>query len=570
MKKSSNLFLSVFLAIFLFSGISAQTQTASKINPQTATDSKTVKSTKTVTGQDIESDIAEALTIIEENHVKGKNLDYNALFKASIDSMLHTLDPHSNYFDAKEAEDFRTNQRSQYFGIGATIGDLSDKNGKVVATFIKATFDNAPAHRAGLRYGDKILAVNGTSMLGKPFNEVRDFLRGPRGTSAKLTVERFGTGKQETVEIIRDAVSQPSIAEAYLIRPGVGYIGMTGGFNQTTFAEFRQAMTQLKAQGMTSLVLDLRNNGGGLVSQAYQVANTFLSRGQAIFTQKGRIEGAQNTYQADNFNPDETPVVIMVNRNTASASEILAGALQDHDRALIVGENTFGKGLVQNPFGLEYGSMLLLTIAKYETPSGRLIQRDYSDGNLYNYYTNGGTLRDENNQGNPNGAESKTDAGRKVYGGGGINPDEYIKPQTITTEKARFQQKLNDPIFAFVLDLAYGKIPGFENYKVDRPIVFNHTLKSTEFPINAAIYNAFQNFATTKYSFTKAQIESEREFIERALRTEFVIASYGSTTSFQVFNEYDTSLKRAMELLPEAKQMATKARAAKNAAHTNR
>ena len=573
MKKSSNLFLSVFLAIFLFSGISAQTQTASKINTQSATDSKTSKTVKTVTGQDIESDIAEALTIIESNHVKGKNLDYNALFKSSIDSMLHTLDPHSNYFDAKEFEEFRTNQSSQYFGIGATISDLRDKNGKVLATFIKATFDNAPAHRAGLRYGDKILAVNGTSMIGKPFNEVREFLRGPRGTSAKLTVERFSTGQQETVEIIRDAVSLPSIAESYMIRPGVGYIGMTGGFNQTTFNEFRQAMVELKAQGMTNLVLDLRNNGGGLVSQAYQVANTFLSRGQAIFTQKGRVEGAQNTYQADNFTPDETPIVILVNRNTASASEILAGALQDHDRALIVGENTFGKGLVQNPFVLEYGSMLLLTIAKYETPSGRLIQKDYSDGNLYNYYTNGGTLRDENEQGKPNGAESKTDSGRTVYSGGGIQPDTYTKPQTITTVKARFQQRLNDPIFSFVLDLAYGKVPGFENYKVDRPIVFNYTLKSNDFPINKTIYDAFKKHATTKYGFTNAQIEGEREFVERALRTEFVTASYGSTTSFQVFNEYDTQLKRALELLPEAKQLAiegAKAKAAKRDTGLNR
>ncbi len=573
MKKSSNLFFSFFLAIFLFSGISAQTQTASKINTQSATESKTVKTAKAVTGQDIESDMAEALTIIESNHIKGKDLDYNALFKSSIDSMLHTLDPHSNYFDAREFEEFRTNQSSQYFGIGATIGDLSDKNGKVIATFIKATFDNAPAHRAGLRYGDKILAVNGTSMIGKPFNEVREFLRGPRGTSAKLTVERFGTGKQETVEIIRDAVSQPSIAESYMIRPGVGYIGMTGGFNQTTFNEFRQAMAQLKAQGMTNLVLDLRNNGGGLVSQAYQVANTFLSRGQAIFTQKGRVEGAENTYQADNFTPDETPIVILVNRNTASASEILAGALQDHDRALIVGESTFGKGLVQNPFVLEYGSMLLLTIAKYETPSGRLIQRDYSDGNLYNYYTNGGTLRDENEQGKPNGAESKTDSGRTVYSGGGINPDEYTKPQTITTAKARFQQKLNDPIFSFVLDLAYGKVPGFETYKVDRPIVFNYTLKSNDFAINKTIFDAFKKHATTKFGFTNAQIESEREFVERALRTEFVTASYGSTASFQVFNEYDTQLKRAMELLPEAKQLASegaKANAAKRDTGLNR
>jgi carboxyl-terminal processing protease len=188
---------------------------------------------------------------------------------------------------------------------------------------------------------------------------------------------------------------------------------MTGSFNQTTYAEFRQAMAELKSQGMTQIVLDLRNNGGGLVNQALQVANTFLARGQNIFTQKGRLEGVESPYPAENSNPDTTPIVMLVNRNTASASEILAGALQDHDRALIVGENTFGKGLVQNPFVLEYGSMLLLTIAKYQTPSGRLIQRDYSDGNLYNYYTDGGSLRDEAAS-RPKGSESKTDLGRTV------------------------------------------------------------------------------------------------------------------------------------------------------------
>ena len=178
------------------------------------------------------------LSLIETNHVKGKGLDYNELFKSSIDTMLHTLDPHSNYFDAKEFEQFRTDQSSRYFGIGATIGDLSDADGKVVATYIKATFDGAPANRAGLRYGDKIIEVNGTSMLGKPFTEVRNFLRGPKGTPAKIVVERLATGKRETVEIVRDAVSQPSISEVYMIRPGVGYMAMSGGFNQTTHREF--------------------------------------------------------------------------------------------------------------------------------------------------------------------------------------------------------------------------------------------------------------------------------------------------------------------------------------------
>lgn len=575
MKIRSNFFGSFLLIVILTFGVFAQSQTTSKVNPKTTKEvPSTTSPAKVVTGEKIEQDVAEALTLIEQNHISGKKLDYNDLFKSTIDTMLHTLDPHSNYFDAKEFEQFRTDQSSQYFGIGATIGDLSDKDDKVIATYIKATFDGAPANRAGLRYGDKIIEVNDVSMLGKSFSEVRNFLRGPRGTPAKITVERYGTGARETVEIIRDAVAQPSIAESYMIRPGIGYIAMTGGFNSTTYAEFVQAMQELKAQGMKQLVLDLRNNGGGLVSQAYRVANTFLSKGQAIFTQKGRLDGASAPpYLSDNSNPDDTPLVVLVNRNTASASEILAGALQDHDRALIVGENTFGKGLVQNPFVLEYGSMLLLTIAKYETPSGRLIQRDYSNGNLYDYYTKGGTLSDESQPTKPTGKESKTDSGRKVYSGGGINPDEVLKPQTITSERARSQAKLNDPIFAFVLDLAYGKNATFPTYKVDRPIAFEYDVKATDFPITETLFQNFKKFAAERYNFTAAQIDKEREFVERILRSELVTAAYGSTTSFQVFNEYDTQLKKAIELLPEAKQLAlegAKANAKKESSGLNR
>jgi carboxyl-terminal processing protease len=557
-RKSSVLFGSFLLAVSLFSGAFAQPATSSRITPGNSKETApaAVKTSKPVTLENIEADVAEALTVIESNHVKGKNLDYNDLFKSSIDSMLHTLDPHSNYFDAKEFEQFRTSQSSQYFGIGATIGDLSDEKGNVIATFVKATFEGAPAHRAGLRYGDKIVEVNGTSMLGKSFSEVREFLRGPRGTAAKIVVERYGTGKRETVEIVRDAVSQPSISEAYMIRPGVGYIGMTGGFNYTTYAEFREAMRALKAQGMKQLVLDLRNNGGGLVNQAYQVANTFLSSGQVVFTQKGRIEGSARTFGAQNNSPEDTPIVLLVNQNSASASEILAGALQDHDRALIVGENTFGKGLVQNPFPLEYGSMLLLTIAKYETPSGRLIQRDYSNGNLYDYYTKGGTLNQDNQPSQPKGTQRKTDSGRTVYSGGGIQPDVEVKAQTIPIERARAQRKLNDPIFAFALDLSNGRIPGYETYKIDRPITFNYDIKNTDFPITDALFQSFKKFAVEKYKISPAQIDREKEFIERILRTELITASYGATTSFQVFNNYDTQLLRAIELLPQAKQLA--------------
>jgi carboxyl-terminal processing protease len=243
----------------------------------------------------------------------------------------------------------------------------------------------------------------------------------------------------------------------------------------------------------------------------------------------------------------------MVNGGTASASEILAGALQDHDRAFVVGESSFGKGLVQNPFPIEYGSMLLLTIAKYETPSGRLIQRDYSDGNLYNYYNK------SSSDGEPTtfkGTEKMTDSGRKVYGGGGITPDEFIKPQTITNAKASQQAKLLDSLFSFSLDLAFGKIVGFESYKVDKAIQFNYDIKPTDFTVNSSVYDTYKKYAVDKFKLTATQIEKEKAFIERMLRTELVTAAYGSQTSFQVFNEFDNQLLRSIELVPKAKDLA--------------
>lgn len=563
MRKSSSLVLVLILTLFFQNAVFAQPSVA-KTLPTPKKEAVATDTKSPVNIEKIESDMSEALTLIQDNYVDGKKLDYNEVFKSSIEGMLHTLDPHSNYFDAKEFEQFRTDQQSQYFGIGASIGDLRDPSGKNVTTFIKATFENAPAWRAGLRYGDKILEVNGVSMLNKPYSEVRNHLRGPRGTVAKLTVEKYGTGKRETVEIIRDAVPQPSVPEAYMIRPGVGYIAMTGGFNQTTFNEFRVALQNLKAQGMTQLILDLRGNGGGLVVQAYRVANTFLSRGQTVFTQKGRLDGVGDTYRAENVNPEKMPLVVLVNQNTASASEILAGALQDHDRALIVGENSFGKGLVQNPFLLEYGSMLLLTIAKYETPSGRLIQRDYSNGNLYDYYNNTEGVNATK------GTESKTDTGRKVYGGGGIMPDEIIKPSTIPIERARQQQKLLDPIFAFALDLSFGKLGGYDAYKVDRAITYNYNLKNNEFQISDQLFQDFKKFATTTYKIPESLIDKEKEFIQRNLRSELVISAYGITTSSQVFRDVDNQLMKAIELLPRAKQLALEASKTKTTGELNK
>jgi carboxyl-terminal processing protease len=505
------------------------------------------------TGPSIKSDLAEALAVIQANHIDGRKLDYNAIFKSSISGMLSVLDPHSTYFDPVEYASFRTEQRSEYFGIGATIEDLRD--GKEVNTYIRATFPGSPAARAGLRFGDRITAIDGASMRGKTFPEVRKFLLGPRDTTVKVTVEHEATKQSETVSIIRDAVSLPSIAQAYMLKPGVGYVAMTGGFNLTTADEFDQALRELHSKGMNMLVLDLRGNRGGLLIQAVRVANTFLQRGQMIVSQRGRFRDSSQSYAAVNESPDGVPVVVLVNGDTASAAEIVAGALQDHDRALIIGETTFGKGLVQFPFQLDYDSALLLTIAKYFTPSGRLIQRDYSNGGFYNYYFPGGLAAEKQNQVNPqNGPESHTDTGRAVYGGGGISPDEVVKPGTITAA----ERQLRDVLFAFALDLTAGRVKGFEQYKVQRAIEFDHELVSDDFPVTDALFKELKKFAAAKpnYKATPEQLDKSRAFAEMQLRYNLLSAAYGFRTATQVFNDSDPQISRAVDAMPRARELA--------------
>jgi len=506
----------------------------------------------------VKTDVSEALGVIESNHIDGKKLDYNSVFKSTIGGMLNSLDPHSTYFDPIEYASFKTEQRSEYFGIGATIGDL--RQGDQVSTYIRATFQGAPAQRAGLRFGDRITAVNGLSMKGKTYPEVRKNLLGERGTVVKVSVEH-SNGQSETVTITRDAVALPSVPQAYMLKPGVGYVAMTGGFNLTTSAEFQHALENLHAQGMNTLVLDLRGNRGGLLIQAVKVANTFLQRGQVIVKQQGRFRGAEETFRALNDSPDPIPLVVLVNGDSASAAEIVAGALQDHDRALIVGENTFGKGLVQLPIQLEYDSALLLTIAKYFTPSGRLIQRDYSNS-VYDYYTRGGVAANrEAPPAQPAGPQSQTDLGRAVYGGGGIAPDEIVKPGRITPAEAR----LSDSIFAFAMELTTGRVPGFESYKVQQGIDYDHDLLPTDFPVTEGLIKEFKRFVAAKpvFKVTPEQLEKLRPFVERQLRYELTTAAYGTTTALQVINEQDPQIARAVDAMPRARELAQAARRAR-------
>lgn len=514
----------------------------------------------------IKGDILEALAIIQESHIDGRKLDYNTVFKSSINGMLNALDPHSTYFDPIEYASFRTEQRSEYFGIGATIGDL--RVGDQIDTFIRATFDGAPAARAGLRFGDRIVEVDGQSMRGKPYSEVRRFLLGPRGTVVKVTVETPANRERKTVTITRDAVPLPSIPQAYMLKPGVGYVAMTGGFNRTTADEFQEALRSLRSQGMNTLILDLRGNRGGLLIQAVRVANNFLQRGQLIVRQEGRIRGSSENFKAVNDAPDPTPLVVLVNGDSASAAEIVAGALQDHDRALIVGETTFGKGLVQLPIELEHDSALLLTIAKYFTPSGRLIQRDYSSAGFYDYYTNGGIAPDKKDAppAQPNGPESRTDLGRAVYGGGGIAPDEVVKSAQIGPAEAR----LIHSIFAFSLEIVTGRVPGFESYKVQKPIEYGHDLKGSDFEITDELFNEMKRFVASKPAFkvTAEQLDRARAFVSTRLRYELATAAYGTMAALQVFNEEDPQVLSAVEAMPRARELAQAARRARASGST--
>ena len=551
------LILAVSLAANVFSQQTGSVRRQPASSPEGSI-AKAPTSRAPVSAAVVKSDLSEALSVIQDNYIDGKKIDYNSIFKSSISGMLNVLDPHSTYFDPVEYATFRTEQRSEYFGIGATIGDL--REGDQVNTYIRATFEQAPAYRAGLRFGDRIVAVDDQSMKGKTYPEVRKFLLGPRGTVVRVTVEHAGTGKSETVTITRDAVPLPSIPQAYMIKPGIGYVAMTGGFNLTTSDEFQAALEDLHSKGMNMLVLDLRGNRGGLLIQAVRVANTFLQREQLIVTQKGRIRGSLEAFRAVNDAPDQTPLVVLVNNDTASAAEIVAGALQDHDRALIVGENTFGKGLVQLPIQLEYDSALLLTVAKYYTPSGRLIQRDYSNSGVYDYYTHGGVSADKEAT-LPAGAESHTDTGRAVYGGGGIAPDELVKPGKITASEVR----LSDAIFSFALQLTTGRVAAFANYKVQRPIQFEHDLLPTDYPVTDALFKEFKQYVAGKPTFkvTPEQLDRARPFVERQLRYELTTAAFGTISALQVFNDSDPQIAHAVAAMPKARELALAARRAR-------
>ena len=468
--------------------------------------------------------------IVQQNYAEPVNPD-KAIYNGAIPGMLRVLDPHSNFFDPKSYAALREEQRGKYYGVGMQVGP---RNNKVI---VIAPFAGAPAYRAGIRPGDVIIAVDGKPTDNMSTSDVADLLKGPKGTTVKITMLREGSDKPLDFTVVRDEIPRYSVDVHFLIRPGIGYIHVSG-FQETTDHEVREALDQLG--DIHGLILDLRQNPGGLLSEGVGVADQFLKKGQVIVSHHGRAS-AEKLYKAAHGNGGKDyPLVVLVNRGTASAAEIVAGAIQDHDRGLIAGETTFGKGLVQTVYPLSENTGLALTTAKYYTPSGRLIQREYNGVSLYDYYYNDR----ENGDSSANTANHEvkmTDSGRTVYGGGGISPD--VKIASVKTNK--FQDTLLQK-YAF--------------FNFAKHYVINHTV-GKQFQVDDAVMQEFRKYLDDqKITFTEAELAENNDWIRGNIKAELFINEFGQQEGMKVHAETDPEVQKGLDLLPQAKQLADNAK----------
>ncbi len=519
--------------------------------------------------QRIESAYSEALTVISDNYVE--NVDYEKANEAAIQGMLLTLDPHSNFFAPEEYRRLMQDQESRFTGIGVSI--LRHRDGVYVQTPIEGT----PAAKAGLRFGDRIVEVDGKDARDWTTQAVSKAVRGPEGEPVSIKVERAGNQSPLYFTIKRGSVPQPSIRNTFMVRPGVGYIGLTGGFTQTTADELAASLDELSRQGMQQLVLDLRNNPGGLLDQAIKVVSHFIPRDKTVVSVRSRDESENREFRNTLYDPVNYPLVVLVNGGSASASEIVSGALQDHGRAIVVGETTFGKGLVQRVFNLPYGAGLTLTTAKYYTPYGRLIQRSYAGGSLYDYYTHHDPSADSTPQTphntvapnaaaaaptpkptpkpTPSGPPVTTAGGRVFYGGGGITPDYEVKPLDVATP---VRARIFEEAFYFTRQLAGGQVAGLESYRINAEPQFGRAAKSTDSQVTDKVLDAFRDFVKhdTEAGLAPAQVEREIEYARMRIRENLVNAAFGGDASTRFLLESDPQLLRSLELFPEAKALA--------------
>jgi carboxyl-terminal processing protease len=469
--------------------------------------------------------------LVEDNFAEKVTAD-KGIYKGAIPGMLRTLDPHSNFFDPKDFQSLRDDQQGHYFGVGMTVGP---RNGK---TIVIAPFGGSPAYKAGLRPGDVILEVNDKKTENLTTPEIADLLKGPRGTRVQVVVAREGTEKPLHFDIVRDEIPRYSVEEAFWVRPGIAYMHISA-FNDNTSEEMEDNLKKLGETGVKGLLLDLRENPGGLLNEGVAVAGHYLRKGEVVVSHRGRNSAEKPYLARGSVSGQNYPIVVLVNRYSASAAEIVAGALQDHDRGWILGENTFGKGLVQTVYPLPENTGLALTTAHYYTPSGRLIQRDYSNISFLDYYY--GKRTDTKN---PLDVKS-TDSGRTVYGGGGITPDEKYEPPKLNKFQTAVLQK-------------------------DRFIFFNFTAKwfgahQTKLPKgwepDSSVINDFHEYVMKQsVPFSEAEWTENHTWIAQQLKREMYATAFSFEDSQKVAVETDPMVAKAIDAIPEAKALLDKSK----------
>jgi carboxyl-terminal processing protease len=479
-------------------------------------------------------DFTRVLDVVQNNYAEPVDVD-KAVYQGAIPGMLRMLDPHSNFFDAKQFALLREDQRGKYYGVGMVVAPRENH------TVVMAPYVGAPAYNAGLRPGDVIMKVDEKATDGLTTSEVADLLKGPKGTVVKITVAREGYAEPLVFTVTRDEIPRHSVDIAFLLKPGIGYIRLSG-FNETTDREIAEGLKQLNASQLDGLIFDMRGNPGGLLNEAVAVGDMFLDKNQLIVSHHGRSSPNRPYYAVRGNQGVTVPLVILVNNNSASATEIVAGAVQDHDRGLIVGETTFGKGLVQTVTPLSENTGLALTTARYYTPSGRLIQRDYKSISLYEYHY-------ERKVPEHPTEIRQTDSGRPVTGGGGITPDIVVAaPKLNKFEESLFRSDVFIPVETGV--------GGFTRYYLgSKPTI------TKQFEVDDAVMKSFRDYLTKhNVHYTEPEMAENQDWIKRKIKQEIFMSAFGQQEGFKVLLEADPQVQKAVDSIPQARALYQNAR----------
>jgi carboxyl-terminal processing protease len=474
------------------------------------------------------------LDVVQSNYAEPVDVD-RAVYQGALPGMLRMLDPHSNFFDSRQFALLREDQRGKYYGVGMVVAPRDSR------TIVVAPYVDAPAFRAGLRPGDVITKVDEKSTEGLSTTEVADMLKGPKGTIVKIQVSREGWSDPLTFSVTRDEIPRHSVDIVTMLKPGIGYVRLTQ-FNETTDREIAEALKQLGANSLDGLILDMRGNPGGLLNEAVAVGDIFLEKNQLIVSYHGRSAPERRFYAIRGNQGMTVPLVILVNNNSASAAEIVTGAVQDHDRGLVVGETTFGKGLVQTVTPLAENTGLALTTARYYTPSGRLIQRDYKSISLYEYHY-------ERKVPEHPTEIRQTDSGRQVTGGGGITPDIVVD----SPKPTKFQEEMYREDVFFPQEQGVG---GFTRYFLGTKPSITHS-----FEVDDKVLKEFRDYLTKhNIRYTEPEFAENQDWVKRKIKQEVFMSNYGTQEGFKVLLDADPQVQKAIEAIPQARALYENAR----------